>query len=127
MNLGSGLSSVGRYATLARLHSSQLSALSSAVRWRRRRTRRVVAVRLVARGVGALRGTLAGEGDFDRRRTGLGFGDLAGMVSTEESTSSGRDNFGWCGDGRSANTKAPKARSCRAPRVAHRRARTQTR
>ena len=115
MNLGSGLSSVGRYATLARLHSSQLSALSSAVRWRRRRTRRVVAVRLVARGVGALRGTLAGEGDFDRRRTGLGFGDLAGMVSTEESTSSGRD------------VRKPKARSCRAPRVAHRRARTQTR
>ena len=45
--------------------------------------RRVVAVRLLARGVGALRGTLTGEGDFERRRTGLGFGDLverAGIV-----------------------------------------------
>jgi len=39
------------------------------------RTRRVVTVRLLARGVGALRGTLTGEGDFDRRRAGLGFGD----------------------------------------------------
>ena len=36
----------------------------------------MVAVRLFARGVGALRGTLTGEGDFERRRTGLGFGDL---------------------------------------------------
>ena len=125
MNLGSGLSSVGRYATLARLHSSQLSALSSAVRWRRRRTRRVVAVRLVARGVGALRGTLAGEGDFDRRRTGLGFGDLAGMVSTEESTSSGRALFARM-DAAQTRKRRKRARVAHR-RVAHRRARTQTR
>ena len=44
-----------------------------------------MAVRLVARGVGALRGTLAGEGDFDRRRTGLGFGDLAGIFKLNSS------------------------------------------
>ena len=60
---------MGSYATLA-CPSSQLD--SSVAPWR---TRRVVTVRLLARGVGALRGTLTGEGDFDRRRAGLGFGD----------------------------------------------------
>ena len=41
-----------------------------------RRPRRVVAGRLLARGVGALRGALDGDGDFDRRRAGLCFGDF---------------------------------------------------
>jgi len=45
----------------------------------------VVAVRLLARGVGALRGTLTGEGDFERRRTGLGFGDLVERAGIAES------------------------------------------
>ena len=74
--------SVGGYATLkcpAR-HSSQLD--SSVVP---RRTRRVVAVRLLARGVGALRGTLTGDGDLDRRRAGLAFGDFVERVGIDPS------------------------------------------
>ena len=78
--VGSGFCSVGGYATLVcpARHSSQLDSSVAP-----RRTRRVVAVRLLARGVGALRGTLTGDGDLDRRRAGLAFGDFVERVGID--------------------------------------------